>query len=448
MTWELSENYNWDGFVEDFLYQPIWLPWPEETEEVQELTSGIINWGNKDWEADNHSNTEPEIIYSRNGPVANRISILLSNGTTVQLWMLKFSWISQNTNWTFHRYKYYVESRILWNFKYIWRTNEEADEGIIKMIENKISELYPKDFPKENNEEAQITSIVWEVDWVSYTMSKIEQTNNIRVEFVHKWTNYVLTDIKWEIIRKQNHYFVYPEWATRKTQNSFRKRIWATWDSQEDKIRKMLRNINRVLNWNKDKDKEILEYLEDCKEVTPLEEALSKVKSDFWKQKPDTSITEITDILPQNLSIQIWQLDQWVWYPNRLIRVNWFRYEVWEEREIEWWVVVHIKPIFEDSESLELPDAIQYAGSADDTIRTLQSWATMKNSKTWSIKRIRVSDFHTLKSWVEKMFLDLNELAIWQTAESISKNSLLRRNYGFMTWYIRNYNKSLETSSQ
>ena len=95
-------------------------------------------------------------------------------------------------------------------------------------------------------------------------MSKIEQTNNIRVEFTHNWIKYALSDVKWEKIWKQKYYFVYPEWAVRTTQNSFRKRIWATWKSQEEKVRRMLKNIARVIDWNKDQDKEILEYLENC----------------------------------------------------------------------------------------------------------------------------------------------------------------------------------------
>jgi len=207
--------------------------------------------------------------------------------------------------------------------------------------------------------------------------------------------------------------------------------LWLPWPEETEEIKE---STSGIINWDQGS--------------SPLDKALYLVKRSFWKQVPDTSITEVSDLLPEELDIQIWHLDQWKWYTNRTLRVNWFLYEAREEVEIGWWVVIHIKPIFEDSESFELPDEIQYADSADDTIKTLQSWVMMKNSKVWSIRRIRVSDFQDLRSWVERIFLDLNELATWQTAESISNNWNLRRNYGFMTWYIRNYNKSLETSSQ
>lgn len=144
-----------------------------------------------------------------------------------------------------------------------WESKVEAFTEVFHQVYDDLHIISPEDFPeRKEDEKDEVTSINWSIDDISYTMSELEVTRNVQVKFTYNWVSYTLTDLQWEVLWKKKYYFVVPEWADRKTQNKFRKRIWTTWKNQEDAVRKMLKNLVRILNGNKTQDIEIIEYLE------------------------------------------------------------------------------------------------------------------------------------------------------------------------------------------
>jgi len=144
-----------------------------------------------------------------------------------------------------------------------WENHVEAFVEVFNQVYDDLHIISPEDFPERSEpEEENVRSINWIIDNISYTISEIEISRNVRICFTYNWINYRLTDLQSEVLQKKKYYFVAPEWADRRTKNVFRKRIWTTGKNQEDAIRKMLKNLVKIYNWNKNQDRNIIDYLQ------------------------------------------------------------------------------------------------------------------------------------------------------------------------------------------
>lgn len=153
-----------------------------------------------------------------------------------------------------------IQSGIIWTVIWTWNTSQKSYFDFYTKIYDILQEISPSDFPNKNKS-WDTPEIQGNVNDTPYTISKIESTWNIRVIFNFQGYKYTLDDILVAMIWNKQYYFIAP-WDVDKTvKNNFRKRIWAYGCNQQDAIKKMIRNLLRVLTGNKAQDSYILEYL-------------------------------------------------------------------------------------------------------------------------------------------------------------------------------------------
>jgi len=200
----------------------------------------------------------------------------------ILLGTIKYSPIQSWSKFRSHNFKFEsnhpeIDDLLLYSGKYIPSEDEvkakiydllsqlEPDEFVPQKKGDWKNSVHSKDWSNEDIENKE-QRIEWQINNITYTLFKVEDDSwNAGLEFEYKWQKYVTHYMKSETLWKKRYFFLFPEWSDRNTQNSFRKRIGSTWKDLVEWTRGMLKNIARILDWNKPRDKEIIKFLESLR---------------------------------------------------------------------------------------------------------------------------------------------------------------------------------------
>ena len=181
-------------------------------------------------------------------------------------------WTSQAKMWQVGAkiiYEYTINSAIIWRKTWVWWNNEEAVKDLVTQIYDMFSRISPEDFPQAEEEIDYDNAVLqWSIDGSKYTVKSLKDSeDDICLEFEYDGHTYITTDMKFETFGgKRKIYFLLPNESDKKTENAFRKRMWAEWRNFEIRVQRLMKNIIKILKWQKQQDREIIEYLNSLKQ--------------------------------------------------------------------------------------------------------------------------------------------------------------------------------------